>query len=256
MAMGQLQQELSLSLRRSYDQLRSPWSPVVSGTFTRTQVRDIRDGREFPEIQTADWQVESGVERRFTRNASVALTAFVRQWDEPVYAGTPTGVGTRLRLLLLGSTHQIPRGIVEFEGTERYWRGAIELRRLRRWRDFTFESTLSAVLGEHLPLQSSAFLGGNDVGFPGFRIQELRGAQAASAAMHVAYAIYGPLSVQGLVAGGALQQTNYGVFNDARGYFGARAGLGVTTALGPVAIEYGVNDRGRSNLWMRFGDWF
>ena len=36
------------------------------------------------------------------------------------------------------------------------------------------------------------------------------------------------------------------------GYFGARAGFGVTTALGPVVIEFGSNDHGRYNVWFRF----
>jgi hypothetical protein len=30
----------------------------------------------------------------------------------------------------------------------------------------------------------------------------------------------------------------------------------VTTALGPLALEYGVNDRARGTLFLRFGDWF
>ena len=256
LSIGQFQQEVELTLRRSYDVLKSPWSPIVSGALTRAQVRDIRDGREFPVIQTADWLAELGIERRFTKRGSVALTAFARQWDEPVFAATPTALGARLRVQLSGAANEMPRGLVEFEGTLRYWRAATELRRSRAWRGYTVESLISAVVGEHLPLQSSAFLGGNDVGFPGFKIQELRGAQAATAALRVAHRLYGPLNVQGLIAGGALQTATYGVFRDARGYFGARGGLGVTTALGPLALEYGANDRGRGNLWLRFGDWF
>ncbi len=255
-SLGQLQQELSLTMRRSYDDMQSPWSPLVGGVFARTQVRDIRDGSEFPAVQTADWLVEAGIERRLTRRAAVALTAFVRQWDEPVFPGTPVALGARLRLQSAGSANEVPRGIVTFEGTLRYWRAAAELRRSRTQGSFTLESALSAVLGERLPLQSSAFLGGTDVGFPGFKIQELRGAQAAMAALKVAHPLYGPLNVQGMVAGGAFQQATYGVFHNAHGYFGARGGFGVTTALGALALEYGVNDRRRGNLYLRFGDWF
>jgi hypothetical protein len=115
---------------------------------------------------------------------------------------------------------------------------------------------LSAVLGERLPLQRSAFLGGTDIGFPGFKLQELRGAQAAMAALRVSHPVYGPLNLQGMVAGGAFQERTYGVFSDARGYFGARGGVGLTTALGALALEYGVNDRARGTLYLRFGDWF
>jgi len=50
---GQLQQELSVTLRRGYDVLRSPWSPLISSTIARTRVRDIRDGDEFPVTKTA-----------------------------------------------------------------------------------------------------------------------------------------------------------------------------------------------------------
>lgn len=256
LALGQLQQELQVTLRRSYDVLRSPWSPLVGGVVTRMQVRDIRDGREFPVIQTADWLAEAGIERRLTRRSSGALTIFARQWDEPVFPGSPTALGARLRLQSSAASDQMPRGAVEFEGTLRYWRAAVELRRSATRRGLTVESVLSAVLGERLPLQRSAFLGGTDVGFPGFKLQELRGAQAAMAALRVAHAVYGPLNLQGMVAGGALQQRTYGVFRDAHGYFGVRGGVGVTTALGPLALEYGVNDRGRGSLYLRFGDWF
>jgi NTE family protein len=255
-SLGQLQQEVALSMRRSYDVLQSPWSPVVGVTFTRTQVRDIRDGSEFPNIQTIDWLAESGIERRLSSRSSVALTVFARQWDEPVFAGTPTAIGARLRMQSAGPTSEVPRGVVTFEGTLRYWRASAELRRNHQWGTLTFEPLLSAVVGERLPLQSSAFLGGADVGFPGFKLQEMRGAQAAMAAVHLAHPVYGPLNLQGMIAGGALQQTTYGVFRNARGFFGARGGVGVTTALGPFALEYGVNDRGRGNLFLRFGDWF
>ncbi|MBA4072941.1 MAG: hypothetical protein C0497_14040 [Gemmatimonas sp.] len=256
LALGQLQQELQVTLRRSYDVMRSPWSPLIGATLTRMQVRDIRDGREYPVIQTADWLAETGIERRLTRRSTGALTIFARQWDEPVFSGSPTALGARLRLQSSAASDQMPRGAVEFEGTRRYWRAAVELRRSLTRRGLMLESVLSAVLGERLPLQRNAFLGGTDVGFPGFKLQELRGAQAAMAALRVAHPVYGPLNLQGMVAGGALQQRTYGVFRDARGYFGARGGLGVTTALGPLALEYGVNDRGRGTLYLRFGDWF
>jgi len=255
-ALGQLQQEFSLSLRRSYDVTRSPWSPLVSGAFTRTQVRDIRNGREFPTIQTVDWLVEAGIERRLTRRTTLSLTAFARQWDEPNFAGTPTAPGAKLRLLSAERANDAPRGVVTFEGTWRYWRAAAELRRSRELRGYSIEALISGVVGERLPLQSSAFLGGSDVGFPGFKLQELRGAQAAMAAMRVARRVYGPLNVQGTLAGGALQEATYGVFRSARGYFGVRGGVGVSTALGPLALEYGVNDRDRGALYLRFGDWF
>jgi hypothetical protein len=233
-----------------------PWSPLLIGTITRTLVRNIRNGDEFPAIPTADWALETGLERRFAHRASLALTAFVRQWDEPVFAGTPTAAGVRLRGQLFGGGLLVPRGTVELEGTERYWRTSAELRFSQRWHTFTLQPTVSAVIGEHLPLQNSAFLGGNEVGFPGFLIRELSGAQSATAALHVAHPIFGAISVQGLVAGGALQKAGGGVFHQARGYFGARGGVGISTALGPIAVEYGRNDRGRGNLWMRFGDWF
>ncbi len=256
LSLGQFQQELSLTLRRSYDVLESPWSPLLIGTVRREQVRDIRDGKEFPVIPTADWSVETGLERRFAHRASLAFTTFVRQWDEPVFAGTPVAAGARLRAQLFGGALLAPRGTVELEGTPRYWRTSAELRYSWRLRSYTLQPTVSAVIGEHLPLQNSAALGGSEVGFPGFKMGELRGAQSAVAALHVSHAFYGPLSLQGLVAGGALQQAAGGVFRQARGYFGVRGGVGVATALGPVAVEVGRNDRGRSNLWLRFGDWF
>lgn len=252
---GQLEQEASLTLRRAYDVLRSPWSPLLGTTLARTRVRDIRDGVEYPEIQTADWLVEFGVERRFSRRVFVGLTAFARQWDEPVFAGSPTAPGGRLRFQMLGSANSA-RSTVQLEGTPRYWRATAELQVPWVVRRLRVEPTLSAVVGEGMPLQNSAYLGGDNAGFPGFKIQELRGAQAAMATLQLSHPLFGPLSLRALVAGGALQRDNYGVFRNARGYFGASAGFGIGTALGPVVIEFGGNDHGRYNLWFRFGDWF
>jgi len=252
---GQLEQEASASLRRSYDVLRSPWSPLVASTIRRTQVRDIRDGEEYPFIPTADWNVDLGIERRFSRQSTVALTTFVRQWDEPVFRGSPTAVGARWRMQRL-AVGAAAHGWMELEATRRYWRTEVEWRMPGRLRDLTIEPSLSAVVGEHLPLQNSAFLGGSDAGFPGFLIQELRGTQSATAALRLAHPLFGPVNWQGMVAGGMLQRGDYGFFRDARAYFGARAGVGIATALGPVVIEYGANDRGRGRFWFRFGDWF
>ncbi len=252
---GQLEQEASAILRRSYDVLRSPWSPLVSSTIRRMQVRDIRDGEEYPTIPTADWNVDVGIERRFSRRSTVALTAFVRQWDEPVFRGSPTAVGARWRMQRLAVGNGA-HGWMELEATPRYWRTELAWHIPGRVSDFTVEPSLSAVVGEHLPLQNSAYLGGVDEGFPGFLIQELRGTQSATAALRLAHPLLGPVSWQGVVAGGMLQRGGYGLFRNATAYFGARAGVGITTALGPVLIQYGANDRGRGRFWFRFGDWF
>lgn len=252
---GQLAQEATGALRRSYDELRSPWSPLLTGTVARTKVRDIRDGVEHPLIRTSDWIAEGGIERRFGRRSTASLTTFVRQWDEPVFPGSPVSPGARWRFQRLGHA-TAAHGSMELEATTRYWRGALEWRMPRRWRTVTLEPAMSAVVGEHLPLQNSAFLGGIDMGFPGFRIQELRGAQAAMVALRYALPLTELFTLRGLVAGGALQDGPYGFFRAPRGFFGARAGVGVATALGPVVLEYGHNDRGRGNVWFRFGDWF
>jgi len=252
---GEVEQEVSLMLRRAYDVLRSPWSPLLGATIARTSVRDIRDGVEYPVTLTSDWLVELGVERRFSRRVFVGLTAFARQWDEPVFDGSPIAPGGRLRFQMLGSATSA-RSTVQLEGTPRYWRATADLQMPWVVRRLRVEPTLSAVIGERTPLQNSAYLGGDNAGFPGFKIQELRGAQAAMATLQLSHPLYGPVSLRAAVAGGALQRDDHGFFRNARGYFGASAGFGISTALGPVVIEIGGNDHGRYNLWFRFGDWF
>jgi hypothetical protein len=76
------------------------------------------------------------------------------------------------------------------------------------------------------------------------------------AGIRFAHPFFGPVTWEGLVAGGMLQRTGYGVFSNTTSYFGARAGVGIATALGPFIIEYGANDRGRGRMFFRFGEWF
>jgi len=252
---GDLEQEASVTLRRSHDVLSSPWSPLLSLFARRMQVRDIRGGKEYPHIATSDWRFDLGIERWIGRRTTASLALFVRQWDEPVFAGSPVALGARWRI----EQRALPftaSGTLDVEGTARYWRAAVDWRIPRRLGGLTVEPSVSAVLGEHLPLQSSAFLGGAADGFPGFVTQELRGEQAGALALLLEHPLAGPVSVRGRVIGGLLKTDGVGLFRDAHGFFGARVGFGVATALGPAIIEYGANDRGRGRFWFRFGDWF
>jgi NTE family protein len=252
---GDLEQDASVTLRRNHDVLSSPWSPLLSVLARRTQVRDIRGGREYPRISTDDWRFDLGIERWMGRRATASLALFVRQWDEPVFSGSPVAVGARWRL----ERRALPftaSGVLDAEATARYWRASVDWRVPWRIGDLTVEPAVSAVVGEHLPLQSSAFLGGAADGFPGFLTQELHGEQSGTLALLLEHPLAGPVSVRGRVTGGLLTTDGVGLFRDAQGYFGARVGFGIVTALGPVIIEYGANDRGRGRFWFRFGDWF
>jgi hypothetical protein len=108
--------------------------------------------------------------------------------------------------------------------------------------------------GEELPSQLSYSLGG-DEGFPGLHIGERLGNRESYASTLLTYRVLGPLQVRAELAAGATAIG--GDLVPANGWlFGARAGVGVDTPVGPIRAEYGYNSEHRGTVFIRVGRWF
>jgi hypothetical protein len=108
--------------------------------------------------------------------------------------------------------------------------------------------------GEHLPLQATFPLGGED-GFPGLHIGELRGDREVVLGLLLTYPLKGPFVGRLEIAGGR-SAVGGPVLNGNGWVAGGRIGLGAETPVGPVRFEYGLADGGRDAFFVRLGRWF
>jgi NTE family protein len=240
-----------------YDRVR--WrllQPFLLLGADQYQIRQFDDQQRITgELTTREISASGGVERELWEGWTAEVGVEARGWQPP----TPTGasdlgaVGGAVRLRNLGPSGDTR---VQFQGswTTRYEReelvadypidlGVLTLTPLARY-----------ATGEHLPLELTYPLGGSD-GFPGIRIENLRGDREAMAGLDAARRIFGPVALRVEVATG--QTTNGGpAFPTSPWLVGVRGGLGADTPVGPVRCEYGGTDRGQRSLFIRLGYWF
>jgi hypothetical protein len=108
--------------------------------------------------------------------------------------------------------------------------------------------------GEHLPLQATFPLGGED-GFPGLHIGERRGDRELLLGLLLTYPLKGPF-VGRLEFAGGRSAVGGPLLNRDGWAAGCRIGLGAETPVGPVRFEYGLADGGRDAFFVRLGSWF
>jgi predicted acylesterase/phospholipase RssA len=249
---GELRKELYLGLRRNYQLGRQLLTPTLTTRLASESVRRFdMEGDEVDRARTREALGFVGVERWFTGGWLAALGAVGLIWHEPgrdqstlggsVRVINETRSGQRLAqaaLLWTGLYHR-----ADFNG-ELYTRiGPVRLRPRVRfgW-------------GEHLPLQATFPLGGED-GFPGLHIGERRGDRELLLDVLMTYPLRSPfvgrleLAIGRSRLGGAVVDQDGWVA-------GGRIGVGAETPIGPVRLEYGVADGGRGTLFVRLGRWF
>jgi hypothetical protein len=107
--------------------------------------------------------------------------------------------------------------------------------------------------GEHLPLQSTFPLGGED-GFPGLHIGERRGDRELLLDLLITYPFKGPFVGRVEIAGGR-SALGGPAFSTDGWIAGGRVGVGAETPVGPVRFEYGAS-KGRDAVFVRLGRWF
>jgi predicted acylesterase/phospholipase RssA len=260
---GKYRQELSVGLRRVDPTGVNALSPLVSVAAATEEIRSFdRDGMALKPLSVREVIGFTGIERAAGDEWIATVGAETRAWEEP-RGRDRVGVGPRLTLVWRppdgrGSLdlQAIATGYerVEVEGARNVTAGRLTVRPRARF-----------AWGQQLPLQLTFPLGGND-GFAGLRRDELRGERELFAAMLLAYRITGPLLVRAELMAGEIAYRPY----VGRGLtlpttmvlplpdrlFGARAGFGLETPVGPVRVEYGLNSRGRHSSFIRLGRWF
>jgi NTE family protein len=240
-----------------YDRVR--WrllQPFLLLGADQYQVREFDDRQRITgELTTREISASGGVERELWDGWTAELGVEARGWQPPTPAGSSDlgAVGAAVRVRNLGPASDTR---VQFTGswTTRYDREQLVAEYPIDLGMLTLTPRMRYASGEHLPLELTYPLGGSD-GFPGIRIDNLRGDREAMAGLDAARRIVGPVALRVEVATG--QTTNGGpAFPTMPWLVGVRGGLGADTPLGPVRCEYGGTDRGQRSLFLRIGYWF
>ncbi|MEZ4379373.1 MAG: hypothetical protein R3B35_13935, partial [Gemmatimonadales bacterium] len=141
---------------------------------------------------------------------------------------------------------------------------------------FRLEPRVRLGVGHDLPANMVFTLGGAD-GFPGLHLGERPGDNEALVSLTLTRPLIGPIRLR---IGGAWGRTAFGEtsfltpngdvrpdrilpgaytagrwFGPEGWLVGARVGVGSDTPIGPVRLEYGVNDAGRKVVFLRVGRW-
>jgi hypothetical protein len=158
--------------------------------------------------------------------------------------------------------------------TDQYARAALELRVNRRFGAVHAEQVIRAGVGRDLPHWTAFQLGGRD-GFPGLKLGERPGDNELFTALSVSRHLFGPLALRltGAFGRAAYGSTTFRDLGDPNGQLapgsftpgdflgrggwllGGRIGIGSDTPLGPIRVEWGTNDLGRKQVFLRVGRW-
>jgi outer membrane translocation and assembly module TamA len=104
------------------------------------------------------------------------------------------------------------------------------------------------------PLTARFTLGDKD-GFAGFHIGEKLANTETVLQTDLGLPLRGPLQAIATVMGGQVSSDPARPLSGSW-YTGARLGLGADSPLGPLRLQYGVNNEGRTAWYFRIGRWF
>jgi predicted acylesterase/phospholipase RssA len=250
--LGEFRKELYVGLRRNYQLGRQLMTPTVTARFGSESVRRFTlDGDEVDPVETHEALGFIGVERFFEAGWQVALGAIGHTWDAPALEHSTLGLTTQVTKTSR-SNGQLLLGYVAWTGL--YHRAHFEGEASISVRGVRLRPRARFSWGEHLPLQATFPLGGED-GFPGLHLGERRGDREAMVGVLVTYGLKGPFVGRVELATG--RSALGGPALDSDGWItGVRAGVGAETPVGPVRFEYGVASGGRGAVFVRLGRWF
>ncbi len=278
LSLGRYDSRLHLEIRRQTLLGQPDFTPVAGLYFRDGEARRFLDiGVLAPGIDYRSATAAAGVERAIALGLRLRLTGSVESWrNEDMITTerlTRSAIGGEVRLEKLTLDRQ-PVLSAALAATDRYTRAALELRLSRQIGAFGLAEVIRVGVGRDLPAHQAFQLGGAD-GFPGLHIGERPGDSEAFTSLTASHHFVGPLDLR---LTGAFGRTAYGhtTFADAdhpdgellpgeatRGNFfgtggwllGGRIGVGAETPLGPVRLEWGINDRGRDQIYLRVGRW-
>ena len=269
---------LALELRRHTLLGQRNFTPVARVTLGEGDRRRFTEsGTELPENDYRFASASAGLERDLKFGLRLTLSGVVATWREldRVTQGEliASAVGGQV-LLRRVSLDRTPTIHASAELTTKYAKAAVELRAHQRLGPVLVEEVVRAGTGRDLSTWTAFTLGGTD-GFPGLDIGERPGDNELFTAVTLSRHFLGPLSLRltGAVGRAAYHRTSFRELDDpagqlAPGYFipgtflgrggwllGGRIGIGSDTPLGPIRVEWGTNDLGRSEVFLRVGRW-
>ncbi len=268
---------LDVALRRHTLFGQPDFTPVAELRARDGEARRFDDGGvAYPGIDFSSVEASAGVERQLAfgmRLRAVGLLSAWRNRDLILGRGAnQDAIGGMLSLERL-TADRLPQAEVALKVTNRYALATAALWLRGRVGAFSFTHITRAGIGRDLPAHEAFTLGGTE-GFPGLHIGERPGDSEAFTALTASHRFLGPLDLRLTAAFGrtAYGSTTFfdgsgggeaipgdhaeGDFFGTGGWFaGGRFGIGADTPLGPVRLEWGINDRRRNQVLLRVGRW-
>jgi predicted acylesterase/phospholipase RssA len=235
-------------------------------------------GLELPSNDDRWGEGSLGLERRFGAGIRVRAEGIARSWQESDQLTgdelTASALGGRLVVERLNPDRR-RTARAEAVVTERYAAAALDATIGGRWGPVELEQRVRIGIGRDLPAAESFTLGGLH-GFPGLKLGERPGDSEVFTSLTLSRRILGPVSLRltgafGRTAFGSTEFLEQGLGGSpdqiGRGFFvpgrifgkggwlvGGRIGVGAETPIGPIRLEWGLNDLGRSTGTLRVGD--
>jgi predicted acylesterase/phospholipase RssA len=249
---GEFRKELYAGLRRNYQLGRQLMTPALTARLASESVRQFdSEGEEVAPSKTREAVGFAGMERAFSAGWQAAIGAIGHSWHEPGRNRSTLGGSIRVLKANLSGIRLAQASLL---WTSIYRRADFDGEGYARVGPIRLRPRLRLGWGQHLPLQATFPLGGED-GFPGLHIGERRGDREVLLDLLITYPLRGPFVGRLEFATG--RSAVGGPFLDESGWeVGGRVGLGAETPVGPVRFEYGLADRGRGALFVRLGRWF
>jgi len=258
--LGTYEQDLDVFMRRRA-LVGTKYVPfTLEATLKHELVRLFSGDGELPSAETREyvafvglkadptvgkWTGEVGIDTRMWREPGKNLRGTVGVHAAVYRAATEYEMGTIVDVL----------GLYDFQRAQ--------VQTSRRWSlggGFDLTSRVRGGWGNRLPLQQTFALGGDD-GFAGYRIGELRGAQEAFGSVLIRKRLTPVFHARAEFMAGEVA-TGTGVFHRDPGttsgelFGGVRAGVEMSTPVGPIRVEEGVANTGQRAILIRVGRWF
>jgi NTE family protein len=263
--LSEVRQEVTLGVRRTTRLLGLTTHPIVRATMAREQVRFYgADHVQFPGLEVDEGRAFFGFERALSWGGRYRWGLESHMWkakDQPMV----NALGGRGQFWWVRQDGS-PIITVDADFNSRYLRTLITANTVRRfWKHWTFIPSLRTGGGVRLPPQETFFLGGYR-GFPGFKVFEARGTVESSTSLLLKYHVGKGLYLTAESVGGGVfdedstraQSQGFVVHVDkytGREISGARYGIELLTFVGPIRLEMGHNDTGRSQAMFSIGTW-
>lgn len=254
-------QGVTMGLRPSYQLGRTILRPYASFAAGLEDIRTFDPrGVETPRERAPTVReqiVQGGMERYVGQDWTVRLGATYRWWDtrrgDSLLAPSDDAFGALVRIEHPSDRHAFA-GALEVDWTNRYQRVAVTASRPHSWGRVRETTTLRLGWSSRdTPLTARFSLGDKD-GFAGFHIGEKLAYTESVLQSDLGFPLRGPLRFLLTTMGG---QTSGDPKRPLAGtwYAGARVGVGADSPLGPLRLQYGVNNDRRTQWYFRIGRW-